>query len=437
MQLRHPSPRHPARSPSSFRLPLRDICWDTRRDSRWGICRKICLAMLFLCPCANTLLAQDSLLSKSDIVKLDFNILASKKTRLQSKDPALWPAYDQLLRDADKLLSYGPVSVMDKTGMPPSGNRHDYMSIAPYFWPDPSKPNGLPYINRDGQVNPEVRQYQDKQNLPKLCENIYLLSLAWYFSNDEKYVRHASRLLQVWFLDSATKMNPNLNYGQAVKGVTEGRAAGMIDSRFFIWAIDAIHLLQPSKYWTRQDQTGMKNWFAAFLNWMQTNKIGIDEKNATNNHGVWYDAQSLSMALFIDSLPLANSIVARAAERLDRQSDSTGLFPLELRPTTSLHYSVFILNAFYIVAQLSEQTSTNLWTWVTPSGKSLKKSFDAILPFIDKEKTWTGPQITPFGFQDAVPLLLRASTKFNCSSCPEAIQNIEGGENERLLYHLL
>jgi Alginate lyase len=388
------------------------------------------LSILALCLLGNTLFAQDSLLSKSDIVKLDFSILAAKRDKLASKDATLVPAYDQLLSDADKLLSYQPVSVMDKTGTPPSGDKHDYMSIAPYFWPDPSKPDGLPYINKDGQVNPEVRQYQDKQNLPKLCENVYTLSLAYYYSKDEKYARHASKLLQVWFLDPATKMNPNLNYGQAVKGVTPGRAAGLIDSRFLIWAIDAIDLLQHSTSWTAQNQKEIKNWFAAFLGWLQTNTIGIDELNAKNNHGVWYDAQCLSMALFLDSSALADKIVTRAADRLDKQMDSSGLFPQELTRTTSLHYSVFILNAFYIVAQLSEQTHLNLWP-------SLKKPTTAILPYLTKQKDWTGPQIHPFNFLDAVPLLLRAQTHYDCTTCPAAIQAIAGPRSDHLLFNLL
>jgi Alginate lyase len=395
--------------------------------------RSICLIALIGCLFANTLSAQDSLLSKSDIVKLDFNILTAKKTRIQSKDPSLLPAYQRLLTDADRLLSYGPVSVMDKTGMPPSGSRHDYMSIAPYFWPDPSKPDGLPYINKDGQVNPEVRQFQDKQNFPKLCGNVYTLSLAYFFSHDEKYARHASKLLQVWFLDSATKMNPNLNYGQAVKGVTPGRAAGLIDSRFIIWALDAVDLLQHSTSWTTRNQADMKKWCAGFLGWLQTNKIGIDEMNADNNHGVWYDAQCLAMAVFIDSTALADKIVLRTADRLDKQMDSTGLFPRELTRTTSLHYSVFILNAFYIVAQLSERTHTDLWTFQTASGKSLQKATTAILPYLLKEKEWTGPQIHPFGFPDAVPLLLRSMTHYSCLSCGSAIGNIEGSQNDQIV----
>jgi hypothetical protein len=398
---------------------------------------KLWLTVWSCCLVAVGAMAQDSLLSKSDIIKLDFSTLADKKARVRSKDPVLMPAYEQLLQDADKLLDYAPVSVMQKNGMPPSGDKHDYMSIAPYFWPDPSKPNGLPYINKDGVVNPEVRQYTDKTNLPVVCNNIYLLSLAYYFSNDEKYARHASKLAEVWFLDTATRMNPNLNYGQAVKGVTEGRAAGLIDSRFFIWAIDGIRLLQTSRYWTARDQASMKQWFSAFLGWMQTSRIGQQEMNATNNHGVWYDAQSLAMALFADSVELAGKIVQRAADRLDRQMDTSGLFPLELTRTTSLHYSVFILNAFIVVAELSQQTSTNLWTLETPSGKSLKKALQVILPFTTRGKPWPWPQIHEFNFYNAVPLLVTDISKFHCLSCTEALKNIEGKNYERSLFMLL
>jgi hypothetical protein len=399
--------------------------------------KKLCLTACLFCCLIATTLAQDSLLSKSDIIKLDFKTLAEKRNRLRSKDPALIPAYEQLLLDANKLLNYEPVSVMQKTEFPPSGDKHDYMSIAPYFWPDPSKPNGLPYINRDGVVNPEVRKYTDKINMPIVCENIYLLALAYYFSSDEKYAKHACKLAEVWFLDTATHMNPNLNFGQAVKGVTEGRAAGLIDSRFFIWAIDGIRLLQTSGYWTARDQTSLKQWFSAFLTWIQTSRIGQEEMAARNNHGVWYDAQTLAMALFVDSLELANRIVLRAAGRLDRQMDTSGLFPLELTRTTSLHYSVFILNAFTIVAQLSEHTRTNLWTVETPSGKSLKKAFQAILPYTTGEKTWTWPQIHGFNYFNAVPLLVADMSRFPCPSCTNALKNIEGVNMERSLFILL
>ena len=219
-------------------------------------------------------IAQKIKLSNTDLIKLDFKTLAEKKTFLKANDVDLQTAYAELINNANKLLNYQQVSVMDKKDLPPSGNKHDYMSIAPYWWPNPATNNGLPYIRKDGEVNPEVRNYSDKENMPKLCENVYNLSLAYYFSDDEKYAEHASKLLRVWFLDSATKMNPNLNYGQAIKGVTDGRGAGVIDTRQFIFALDGVALLQNSKSWTNKDNTALKSWFIEYLNWLNTSKIG-------------------------------------------------------------------------------------------------------------------------------------------------------------------
>ena len=238
------------------------------------------------------------------VFSIDAKVLEKNKGRINAKEAMLMPAYKQLLKDADKAMEFGPVSVMGKKNDPPSGDKHDYMSLAPYYWPDPTKANGLPYIRKDGETNPEVKDYKDKEYMPKLCEVVNTLGLAYYFSNDNKYADHAAELLRVWFLDKATRMNPNLNYSQAMKGSNDGRGAGLIDSRHFIKVIDAIGLIEKTKGWTTKDQEGMKQWFSDFLNWMQTSKNGIDEMNAKNNHGDWYDAQRLSMALFILMLPL-------------------------------------------------------------------------------------------------------------------------------------
>jgi hypothetical protein len=374
-------------------------------------------------------------LSNSDLVKLDFATLALKKKKIVEKDVTLISSYNQLLKIADKLLAYKPVSVMDKTEIPPSGDKHDFMSLAPYWWPDSTKKNGLPYIRRDGVVNPEVKNYPDKNNMPQLCENVYFLSLAYYYSGKEKYAKHASKLLQVWFLDKDTRMNPNLKFGQAVKGRNVGRAEGIIDTRQFVFAIDAIELLQTAKCWTKKNNDGIKKWFTEFLNWLNTSEIGIDELNAKNNHGVWFDAQALSMAVFVGDKAMANTIVKRAIDRLDEQMDKDGFFPLELDRTTALHYSVFILNAFNIIAQLSEKTDTNIWQLETKTGKSLSKGLQALQPYITKEKKWFGQQIKEFHYTDAYPLLIKGASKLNCTTCYESLVKIAGEEN--IIYRLL
>ena len=337
---------------------------------------------------------------KPSLFVLDGKALERNKTGVSNKEETVMQAYKQLVKDADKALKFGPVSVMEKTNTPPSGDKHDYMSLAPYHWPDPSKPGGLPYMRKDGQTNPEVKEYKDKEYMPKLCANVETLALAYFLSDDNMYAEHAAKLIRVWFLDTATRMNPNLKYAQAIKGVNEGRGAGLIDSRHFVKLIDAIGLMKTSKSWKTADQQGMQKWFADFLNWMQTSKTGIDELNAKNNHGAWYDAQRLAMALFVDSTDLAKRIIANAANRLDYQVDEKGFFPKEMERTISLHYTAFVMNAFFAIANMSEKTGFDFWNLTTPSGKSLKKCFTILKPYFADEKNWEGEQIKPYDYED-------------------------------------
>ena len=125
------------------------------------MCKKQILTLLFLIPVIIPVLG---IAQKGEpaVFALDRESLAKNRSRVAAKDPAIMIAYKQLLKEADKALQFGPVSVMEKKALPPSGDRHDYMSLAPYHWPDPAKADGLPYIRKDGQTNTEVKEYNDK-----------------------------------------------------------------------------------------------------------------------------------------------------------------------------------------------------------------------------------------------------------------------------------
>ncbi len=368
---------------------------------------------------------------------LDVNAVQNNKQKIDNKNAALLPAFNELLSDADKAMLFGPVSVMEKLNIPPSGNKHDYMSLAPYFWPDPTKPNGLPYMRKDGETNPEVKDYKDKDYLPTLCEAVFTLSLANYFSEEEKYAKHAIKLLQVWFLDTATKMNPNLNYGQAVKGQNTGRGAGLIDTRHFIKLIDGINLLKQSGKLSSKDFSALQIWFTEFLTWMQTSEVGMQEMNAKNNHGVWYDAQRISMALLTNQNELAKQVVANVQKRINSQMDSNGFFPAELERTISLHYSLFVLEPLMQIAQMAKIVKVDLINYQSPNGNSIKKGVDALLPYLLMEKTWTGQQIKPFNFNEGIPFLAMSNVVFNCIKCKDAIKKIHPIKPESLRIHLL
>lgn len=396
----------------------------------------ICLIILLSVACVAT---KTSTPGKSPrVFSLNAKALEANKRKLLNKDASLMPAYQQLIKEADAALSQGPFSVVEKKNIPPSGDKHDYMSLAPYFWPDPSKPDGLPYIRKDGQTNPEVKEYLDKEYMPKMISLVHTLAQAYYFSNDERYANHAALLLRTWFLDPKTKMNPNLNYGQAIKGVNAGRGAGLIDTRHFIKAIDAIGLIQDSKNWKEEDQEGMKKWFAEFLRWMQTSENGLHEMATKNNHGTWYDAQRLSMALFIDSASAARAIVDNVKTRLNEQMDESGKFPKEMERTISLHYSSFNLEAFFLIAQMAEHIGIDLWKYTSPKGNSLKKGFDVLKPYLTNQKKWEGQQIKDFNFEeDAFPILSIAASKMDCRDCKDTINKMAGKKAAQIRLNLL
>jgi hypothetical protein len=376
--------------------------------------KKITLAILFT---TITSIGFSQVISKSDMVALDHNALIITKQKIAQKDKDMMLAYEHLIEICNKNLNFGPFSVMDKKDFPPSGNKHDYMSIGPYWWPNPDSKTGLPYIRKDGQVNPEVRNYPDKENMPRVCEKVYEFSLAYYLSGNERYAQKAKELIRTWFLDAATKMNPNVNYGQAIKGVVEGRAEGLIDTRHFIFLLDGVQLLNNSKTWTVNDNEALKNWFKSYYDWLDNSKIGIDEKEAGNNHGIWYDAQALAITNFLGNYEASNKIIKRALDRLKAQMDAKGAFPLELARTNSLHYSVFIMNAFECIAQLSDNINVDFRSAKLSNGKSYKDAYDFLLPYLLEEKAWTWPTLTHFNVGDAYPLLLSASKHLQCVSC--------------------
>jgi len=371
------------------------------------------------------------------IFSYDAAILSANKSKIKANDLLLCAAYKQLLKDADKALNLKPMSVMEKTNKPPSGDKHDYMSLAPYFWPDPSKPNGLPYLRKDGETNPEVKDYKDKEYLPKLCEAVNTLALAYYFSGNNKYADHAAQLIRVWFLNKDTRMNPNLNYAQAMKGLNDGRGAGLIDTRHLIKVVEGIGFLNSSKSWSAADQRGMVQWFTDFLNWMQTSKNGMDEMNAKNNHGVWYDAQRLSFSLFTGQKDVAKKIVLHVQIRLDKQMDDNGNFPAELERTNSLHYTVFVVEPLFMIAQMAKPTGIDLFNYTSTSGKSLSKAFYALQPYLTQEKKWTGQEIKKFDFDEAIPLLVYGTDKYNCTACTAAFKKMPADKTEKLRIRLL
>jgi hypothetical protein len=344
---------------------------------------------------------------------LSGSFILNTKNKINEGDKTLTAALKELTAAADKALLQGPYSVTYKSKVPPSGDKRDYMSVGPYWWPDSSKANGLPYIRKDGQVNPERYSIKDADFHNTLCKDVYRLGLAWYFTNDKKYAAHAAKLLKVWFLDEQTRMNPNLNFGQAIPGKMDGRGIGIIDTKGLARLIDGVQLLKNSGSLSASEYNGIKDWYRKFLNWMLTSPIGMDEGDEFNNHGTWYDVQTVSMALFTDQPDLARSILnQQTKKRIDSQFNDDGSQPHELARTLSWNYSVMNLNGFFQLACLGENVGVDLWNYVSPGGKSLKAAFGWLIPFAQKKQVWSYKQIKPAHYEEFAQLARSVTLKY-------------------------
>ena len=351
--------------------------------------------------------------------------LMEVRKRLQSRDPSLFPAFDKLTRDADRALEGGTVSVTNKKLLPPSGDKHDYMSIAPYWWPNPHAPNGIPYVRRDGEINPERDQISDRNNLDSMVQSVKTLGLGYFFTGHEIYAKQVAKMLRVWFLDETTKMNPNLKYAQAIPGRNEGRGAGIIETHNLSELVDVVGLLGDSTNWSSNDQKALQKWFDAYLTWLLESPNGLTESKAQNNHGTWYDVQVASFALFVDRKDVAKKIFGEfPTKRIIKQVEPDGRQLHELARTQAWSYSIFNLEALFDAASLGDKLGLDLWNFETSDKRSIRKALDWLLPFATGDKKWSYPQVSDRQPEKLAPFLRRAAVRYREPAYEKAISKL-------------
>ena len=288
--------------------------------------------------------------------------------------------------DLTSLLNQPVTSVMDKAEAGPSGNKHDYVSYAPYWWPDPSKPDGRPYVRKDGHRNRELIARGDATRFGAMTDAVEQLAK----SKEKAHRENAARRIRVWFLDPATAMTPHLEFGQAVPGRNTGRGAGLIDMRRLITITSAADQLERTGEFTAADRAAMQRWVTDYVQWLTTSKIGLEEQKAPNNHGSWYAAQLIALHLYLGNREAAKQVGQQLPARIRRQITATGEQPLELTRQDSFSYSVFNLRALLTAASLVKPLGVNLLA----SGE-IDRAIAYLEPYRRGGKRWPHPQLAP------------------------------------------
>ncbi|MDF2962208.1 MAG: hypothetical protein K0S39_3943 [Paenibacillus sp.] len=347
-----------------------------------------------------------------NMVLLEKRALEDVKSASSGGNPGLEEAYRKLKESADQSLLAGPFTVMNKSFVPSSGNKHDYVSMGPYWWPNPDTRDGLPYIRRDGERNPEIERF-DSAALKQLEDHVRKLALGYFLLEDERYAAHAVRLLRDWFVEPETRMNPHLNYGQMIPGICEGRCIGLIETRYLGLLMDYIALLVPSPSWNTGLEAGLLEWFNDYLHWLLNNPIALEEENWHNNHGTYYDVQTASLALHTGDRATAERLLKLAANRrFFSHIEPDGRQPHELERTLSMSYSLMNLTGMFDLARLGESAGLDLWHVQSSDGRSLRAAVDFLEPYCAGRKEWPYQQIKQAEPERVFTLFRRAANVY-------------------------
>jgi len=334
---------------------------------------------------------------------------ALQDAKSRADDPAIRPALDRLRSEVDNALAFEPVSVLSKERIPPSGDKHDYMSQGAYWWPNPETKDGLPYVRKDGESNP-IAETLDARKQSRMISAVETLALGWYFFDDDEASEHGARLVRTWFLDPETKMNPHLDFGQSIPGVCDGRGYGIIDTSVYCSLIEAAGLLDISGAISDMDRADLLMWMKAYREWLVMSEIGREEAKARNNHGTWYDAQLCALAMYTGDPRIVEKVAEETKEhRIAKQIEPDGSQPHELARTRSRTYTTMNTIAFLNLARYAEHVEVDLWAYETEDGRSIRHAIDFLVPYIVDGSRWTWQQITDFDPTTLAPVFKRAA----------------------------
>jgi hypothetical protein len=294
----------------------------------------------------------------------------------------------RLIQEADSVLAMEPKTIVTAVNPRSAGGPHDWSSEGDYWWPDPKNPDD-PYLQHDGMTNP-ANFIVHRDLMLAFVRAFDALAAAYRVTGDERYAAAGVKQLHAWYVDPATRMNPNLQYAQAIHGRYTGRGTGVIDTVHFAEVALGVEALRGSQALTPQEAAAVTGWFRDYLAWIRTSKNGIEESNATNNHGTCWALQEAAFAHLVDD----QEALADARRRFTRvllphQMAPDGSFPQELRRTKSYGYSIFDLDVMTSLAEVLSTPQDDLMKFTLPDGRNLIQGVAFLAPYLADKSLWT------------------------------------------------
>ncbi|KAJ3517366.1 hypothetical protein NLJ89_g537 [Agrocybe chaxingu] len=250
-----------------------------------------------------------------------------------------------------------------------------------------------PYVARDGQVNPDVRNLRGPSAINDAAQSILYNALAFALKRSSTYSQNVAKFIDTFFLSTATKMNPNVNFGQIVRGPGEagrtGTFTGILDLRGMVKIANGIAVLKAldSSDWTKTRDQAMGSWISQYGYWLLNSSIGKMTASRPNNHATFYVAQVAAVKMLAgDKDGATTSLQQFFRQQFLDQIAASGEQPFEAIRTRPWHYRCFNLEALITNAKLGDELGIDLWSSKSKYGATIQKALDFLLALDPKNE---------------------------------------------------
>lgn len=297
--------------------------------------------------------------------------------------------HDRVLEAAAHFLTQPPTPLTTLPCPRSPGTPHDYYSEADDYWLDPSNPTG-PYVSRPGPPNPDAF-IAHRDALLNFSECVPALTAAFVLTNESRYAKQAVIHLRAWFIDPATRMTPDVNYGQTIPPGKTGRPEGVIDAVHLAEVVECIPFLTNSEVLTEPDLAALKKWFAEYFDWLNTSRLAGLARDNKSHHGTSWLLQAAAIAHLTeitDDAPLTTLRHLFKSSTIRAQIVADGTFPHELTTPNPYRNTLFNLDMMAGVCVLLSNRFESVWDYELQDGPGMRTVIARLFPYIRDRGTW-------------------------------------------------
>ena len=274
------------------------------------------------------------------------------------------------------------------------------------------------------------------KQLDQMVDDVTTLSMAWFYTEQERYAKEATRIICEWFLEMDKDSGPSRFRTRNNRIIYDPCDISIFDSRRYIEVLDAIYLIESSRAWNPMKTKRMKKWFSEYLEWLLSSEEGKITDGLKNHVGTWYKAMLASFGFFIHDKDLVQETIHDAMDKyLAFQIDTSGMQPIETSTSCSFNNSLSNLEAHFILAKIGAWNQIDYWHHDEDGKGSIKKAADYLFRYIGNMEEWPYAQVTDVDARSMFNLVLKSQNIYHDPQYNEFIQKLfpELRSNDRLL----